>query len=69
MKESNKSEGARNEERHFVEHLEQASQIVRSWPAWKRAVLGGEVEHGQCEADEEPVRESRVACGAGHNRG
>jgi len=28
------------DQQHFVEHLEQASQIVRSWPAWKRKVLG-----------------------------
>jgi hypothetical protein len=28
------------DQRHFVEHLERASMIVRSWPAWKRSVLG-----------------------------
>lgn len=29
-----------NDQQQFVEHLEQASQIVRSWPAWKQGVLG-----------------------------
>lgn len=29
------------EQQQFTEHLEQASQIVRSWPLWKQTVLGG----------------------------
>jgi hypothetical protein len=32
---------ATEEQRRFVQHLEQATEIVRKWPAWKRAVLGG----------------------------
>lgn len=25
----------------FVEHLERASETVRSWPIWKQTILGG----------------------------
>lgn len=25
----------------FVKHLEQASSVVRTWPAWKQELLGG----------------------------
>jgi hypothetical protein len=25
----------------FVEHLERASETVRSWPVWKQTILGG----------------------------
>lgn len=25
----------------FVKHLEHASSVVQSWPAWKQQVLGG----------------------------
>lgn len=32
-----------DEQQQFAAHLEKASQIVRSWPAWKRTVLGGTV--------------------------
>lgn len=28
------------EQRQFVEHLEQATRIVQSWPVWKQTVLG-----------------------------
>jgi len=28
----------------FAEHLEQASETVRNWPSWKRAVLGPDPE-------------------------
>lgn len=28
-------------EEAFVKHLERASSIVQSWPAWKQQVLGG----------------------------
>lgn len=45
-----------NEQQHFVEHLEQASQIVRAWPAWKRTVLG-QVESPQ-DAREEQISSS-----------
>jgi hypothetical protein len=31
---------ASTEQRQFVEHLEQASRIVQSWPMWKQTVLG-----------------------------
>jgi hypothetical protein len=31
-------------EDRFTEHLEQASETVRNWPAWKRAVLGPDPE-------------------------
>lgn len=31
---------ASTEQRQFVEHLEQASRIVQSWPIWKQTVLG-----------------------------
>jgi hypothetical protein len=39
-----------NDQQRFVEHLEQATKIVRSWPLWKQAVLGGlEVRQPICE--------------------
>lgn len=25
----------------FVKHLEHASSVVRTWPAWKQEILGG----------------------------
>lgn len=34
------STAASTEQRQFVEHLEQASRIVQSWPMWKQTVLG-----------------------------
>ncbi len=31
----------------FVQHLERASETVRSWPAWKQTMLGGiQLRHG-----------------------
>lgn len=41
MTEKTVSMSATGEQQKFTEHLEQASQIVRSWPAWKQTVLGG----------------------------
>ncbi len=38
------------EQRQFVEHLEQASRIVQSWPMWKQAVLGNIGAQGSCQA-------------------
>ena len=34
------NESSTPDDRLFVEHLEQASRIVRSWPVWKQRVLG-----------------------------
>ena len=28
----------------FVKHLEHASRVVRTWPAWKQELLGGKAE-------------------------
>lgn len=28
----------------FINHLEQSSRIVSTWPSWKQSVLGGRVE-------------------------
>ena len=39
----------------FVEHLERASETVRSWPVWKQTILGGvQLSHpikGACRAN------------------
>jgi hypothetical protein len=42
-----------NQER-FVKHLETASELVRKWPGWKQAVLGGAKE-GQCAGGQQPA--------------
>ena len=34
-----KAESEKTDEQKFIEHLEQASRIVASWPAWKRNLL------------------------------
>ncbi len=31
---------AKSDQQRFVEHLEKATEIVRSWPQWKQALLG-----------------------------
>ena len=41
MSEKKDSTCSTSEQQQFTEHLEQASQIVRSWPVWKQTVLGG----------------------------
>jgi len=30
-----------NQREVFVKHLEHASSVVKTWPAWKQQVLGG----------------------------
>ena len=46
----NQNSSSTNDEQRFVEHLEQATEIVRSWPLWKQAVLGGlEVRQPVCD--------------------
>lgn len=44
-----------SEQQQFTEHLEQASQIVRSWPVWKQTVLGG---HGTASSSREQASSS-----------
>jgi hypothetical protein len=41
MTENNERTETVSEQQQFVQHLEQASEIVRSWPLWKQAILGG----------------------------
>lgn len=36
---SRDSQGARGDA--FLKHLEHASSVVRTWPAWKQEILGG----------------------------
>lgn len=37
--------GARNQTAetndYFIQHLEHASKVVKTWPAWKQELLGG----------------------------
>lgn len=40
---------ASTEQRQFVEHLEQASRIVQTWPMWKQTVLGNIGEQAACQ--------------------
>jgi len=35
----------------FMAHLEYASKIVQSWPAWKQEILGGKATIRQNETD------------------
>ena len=34
----------------FIKHLEHASEVVRSWPAWKQRLLGGEAHEAERKA-------------------
>ena len=36
----NQNSTSASEQREFLEHLQQASKIVKSWPVWKQTVLG-----------------------------
>lgn len=54
----------------FVEHLEQASKIVRSWPVWKQRVLGQIIDSDEktsLDSDnvEEPSRFVGVSISSG----
>jgi hypothetical protein len=46
----NQTSSSANDQQRFIEHLERATEIVRSWPTWKQAVLGGlAVRQTACE--------------------
>ncbi len=34
----------------FVKHLERASSVVRTWPAWKQEILGGTSSQPQVDS-------------------
>ena len=40
MTNKTQTSSASTEQRQFVEHLEQASRIVQTWPIWKQTILG-----------------------------
>lgn len=39
----------RSEQRQFIEHLEQASRTVQSWPMWKQTILGSIGKQAICQ--------------------
>ncbi len=49
----------------FVEHLERASRKVRTWPAWKRHVLGEVASSHDDEPASHGQRPTLGLCGGG----
>jgi hypothetical protein len=49
----------------FVEHLERASQMVRTWPAWKQHVLGEVASSHDVEHSSHARRPTLGLCGGG----
>lgn len=58
---------SQGEQRQFTEHLRQASDIVRSWPAWKQTVLGGSggLESGRTQSISGNASQSGMETGIG----
>lgn len=50
--------GANEDQARFESHLEKASATVRTWPAWKQAILGG---FNGCGAGQEQANQGHVA--------